>query len=1073
MASDISRTDDSERQHYKGVVMQQGRVVLDRDFNALQQIAGQRTDADALDFVGPCGTPDNGFAIEALIPSSPPLRVPPPPLNALMARNRDFLISPGTMYVGGQRAVFSSADYRLKTSYSYFDQPDWIEPDEPNTDATLEFVYLHLLEQEVSAIEDTDLKDVALGGPDTTQRVRLIKRVKRLKVDSSDCTAAFAQAQAWWRNNNLTFDPKTMRLLPQVSLQISFSTQASQPDPCEPVTQGGYLQPENQLIRVQISEGGAGGAPKLLWGYDNASFLYRADISDSKTLLLRQSPVDAFHIPRTGQVVEVLRSALIIDGGQSETAAGRSIVRCVAEATGVTRTLARGYQPSDRSIELDQPLPAAYIPDKNPLFVRVWQSELELSASGSSTVELIDTSNNSTTGIVVTIKMSLAEGLQAPVGAYWLFAARPGTPQAVYPERFLTDGQPPDGPRQWVCPLAVIDWAGDVTSPPDSPPQGLIPIVRDCREKFDNLVELTKRKLGGCCAITLHPEDLQADPMALQNTVDKFANHAQGIALCLTPGTYSLTQPLRLDSRHNGLTVEACHGGVLIQAAPNTEVKFLDGLVVLTQSTGVTVRGISFKSPAVRLKDAVAIQGDNAGDLLAIIQNLVEPHMMIGLRLLDCTDVSIVDCEFQMIPLSEVSNYAAAIFASASCRSLSVRKSRFIGPARVPIRPEPRPEAPPGVNQPSPSARGSRANVAAPATAAGGAKMQAEPAQNASGAQLFFRQLFINNPAFIKAFNLNLPAQAIGPIQVPSPEIPPPSVMLSAFMIVPSISSDVTGAPSLVRAVLDHAEFIDNRMQGLTVAVIGVSGAGKVGFQDNLITDCDGGIWFGGIDNANATRGNDDVKQIGYIRFYFNGYGGKPVTEALSVALAYPLANLKVNSLPALPMRQFHLTGNCIDALPANGAASGPAVILLLAPVRPPDPIGPDDNIDLSLDSDVSLLLNSNELRNGGRAIEETTVVAPTAILYSHAAVVQGNLFQNLVTPEVIRVRNDSLFIAAFELAVTGNVLRGQSFISDLNLSRDDQQSNRSDITNFDNNTVFRQLNSWRFFNYHKSDQPQ
>lgn len=1067
MSSDISRTDDSGRQHYKGVVMQQGRVILDRDFNALQEITEGRTDADALDFVGPCGTPDNGFAIDAIIPGSPPLWVPPPPLSPPISHNRDFLISPGTMYVGGQRAVFPRADYdKPPITYSYFDQPDWIQPDEPNTDATLEFVYLHLLEQEVSAVEDTDLKDVALGGPDTSQRLRLIKRVKRLKVDSGDCTPAFAQAQALWRNNNLAFDPKTMRLLPQASLKVSFSTQASQPDPCEPVAQGGYLQPENQLIRVQIADGGAGGTPKLLWGYDNASFLYRADISDSKTLLLRQSPVDAFHIPRAGQMVEVLRSALIIDSEQDETdpLKPRSIVRCVAEATGVIRTLTAGYQPGDRSIKLDQSLPADYVDDPNPLFVRIWQSELDLSASESSTVELTDTSNNSTTGIVVTINMSLAGGqLQAPVGAYWLFAVRPSTPQAVYPERFLTDAQPPDGPRQWVCPLAVIDWTGQTTSAPGSPPANFIPIVRDCREKFDNLVELTKRKLGGCCSITLHPEDLQADPLALQNTIDKFANHAQGVAVCLAPGTYSLAQPLRLDTRHSGITIEACHGAATIQVVPGTEVKFLDGLIVLTQSTGVTVRGISLKPPAVRLKDAVAISGGNAGGLPAIIPNLVEPHMMIGLRLLDCTDVSIVDCEFQMMPVSGVSNFAAAIFASGSCRGLSVRQSRFIGPTRkltstVVL-----------ARQPDQGAAANQA-VAIERRAAAGVAAGAEPAANASSdgtAQPLLRQLFINNPAFLRALNLGASAQAVGSIQVPPLEIPPPPVMLSAFMIVPSISPDVTGAPSLVRAVLDQAEFIDNRMQSLTVAVVGVSGAGKVRFQDNLITDCIGGIWFGGIDNANATRGNDDVKQIGYFQSLFNVLaGGKPLTEALNVALAYPLASLKVDSLPALPTQQFHLTGNRIDAFPADGGTSGSAVILLLAPLFTDEP----------LNFDVSLVLNSNELRNRGRTIAEPTSLAPTAFLYSQAAVVQGNLIQNLVTPVEPGATGSgsifSLIIQAFELAVTGNVLKGKSGISDLSdIKNNRNPDDRSDITNFDNNIVFHQLNSWRFFNYHKSDQ--
>jgi hypothetical protein len=902
--------------------------------------------------------------------------------------------------------------------------------------------------------------------------VRLIKRVKRLKVDSGDCTAAFAQAQVWWRNNNLAFDPKTMRLLPQASLKVSFSTQASQPDPCEPVAQGGYLQPENQLIRVQIADGGAGGTPKLLWGYDNASFLYRADISDSKTLLLRQSPVDAFHTPRTGQVIEVLRSALIIDSEQDETdpLKPRSLVRCVAEANGVIRTLSTGYQPSDRSIKLDQPLPPDYVNDSNPLFVRIWQSELDLSASESSTVELIDTSNNSTTGIVVTINMSLARGqLQTPIGAYWLFAARPGTPQAVYPERFLTDAQPPDGPRQWVCPLAVIDWTGQTTSPPGSPPANFIPIVRDCREKFDNLVELTKRKLGGCCVITLHPEDLQADPLALQNAIDRFANYAQGVAVCLTPGTYPLAQPLRLDARHNGISIEACHGAATIQVVPDTEVKFLDGLVVLTQITGVTVRGIDFKPPAVRLKDAVAISGNNVGSLPAIIPSLIEPHMMIALRLLDCTGVAIVDCEFQMMPVSGVSNFAAAIFASGSCRGLSVRQSRFIGPTRkltstiVLVR---QPDQGAAENQAAAVERRAAAGVAA------GAERAANVPGN-SGAQPFLRQVFIDNPAFLRALNLGASAQAVGPIQVPPLELPPPPIMLSAFMIAPSIefltNAAATGASNsrlLARAVLDEAEFIDNSMQGLTVAVVGVSGAGKVRFQDNLITDCIGGIWFGGIDNANATRSNDDVKQIGYFQSLFNVSGGKPITEALNVALAYPLANLKVNSLPALPAQQFHLTGNRIDALPANGETSGSAVILLLAPPFTSEP----------LDFDVSLLLNSNELRNRGRTIAEPTSLAPTAFLYSQAAVVQGNLIQNLVTPEEPGAIGSgsifSLIIQAFELAVTGNVLKGKSGISDLSdIKNNRNPDDRSDITNFDNNIVFHQLNSWRFFNYHKSDQ--
>ena len=63
MPSDRSRAPDRTRYGYTGVVAQQGRVILDRDFNAQQSLTADRITADALDFVGPCGTPDDGFAI--------------------------------------------------------------------------------------------------------------------------------------------------------------------------------------------------------------------------------------------------------------------------------------------------------------------------------------------------------------------------------------------------------------------------------------------------------------------------------------------------------------------------------------------------------------------------------------------------------------------------------------------------------------------------------------------------------------------------------------------------------------------------------------------------------------------------------------------------------------------------------------------------------------------------------------------------------------------------------------------------------------------------------------------------
>ena len=132
MPSDISRT--SDEQGYDGVVMQQGRVILDRDVNALRQTIDRRIAHDALDIIGPCGTPDNGFAIGPApgfsSPVNPPLWVPPiPPASPIAAEPYDFSISAGTMYVGGQRAVFPmNVPGQGAVEYSYFDQPNWLSP---------------------------------------------------------------------------------------------------------------------------------------------------------------------------------------------------------------------------------------------------------------------------------------------------------------------------------------------------------------------------------------------------------------------------------------------------------------------------------------------------------------------------------------------------------------------------------------------------------------------------------------------------------------------------------------------------------------------------------------------------------------------------------------------------------------------------------------------------------------------------------------------------------------------------------------------------------------------------------
>lgn len=85
MKSDISRSTFDARKHYSKVVMQQGRVQLDADWNEQQDILLHHLETSASDVIGASGASigESGFAIEFT-----------PGWN-------DLIISPGSLYVDG------------------------------------------------------------------------------------------------------------------------------------------------------------------------------------------------------------------------------------------------------------------------------------------------------------------------------------------------------------------------------------------------------------------------------------------------------------------------------------------------------------------------------------------------------------------------------------------------------------------------------------------------------------------------------------------------------------------------------------------------------------------------------------------------------------------------------------------------------------------------------------------------------------------------------------------------------------------------------------------------------------
>src|SRR5215208_6772128 len=82
---DFSRDTNDPRKHYSGVLMQQGRVQVDADWNEQLAIRQHRTHAEAVDVIGVCGAPlhQSGFQI------------------SVTPDGTDLMFSPGRMYVDG------------------------------------------------------------------------------------------------------------------------------------------------------------------------------------------------------------------------------------------------------------------------------------------------------------------------------------------------------------------------------------------------------------------------------------------------------------------------------------------------------------------------------------------------------------------------------------------------------------------------------------------------------------------------------------------------------------------------------------------------------------------------------------------------------------------------------------------------------------------------------------------------------------------------------------------------------------------------------------------------------------
>jgi len=512
MKGDFTRLTHDPRKHYTRVLKQQGRVDLDADWNEAVEILTSLERIEAVDVIGRCGAPEDGggFRIERA------------------AGDTTLTASPGRLYVDGLLCRLEGETPVLLSEQE--DLPGYTPP----TDDGNYLVYVDVWERHLTAVEDPGIREVALGGPDTTTRTRTISQIRfeplaeTGPLDLLDCRPHAAL-------------PATGLLAAQAEPDTDPGT------PCVVPSVAGYRGIENRLYRVEIHDAGrdADGnqvrTPTFVWSRDNGAVVLPIATGGISTNQVTLSTLgrDEVLTVREGDWVEIAGDASELRGHRGTLA----------------QIVANGIDRADLQVTLDRDV--SHHIGESHLKLRRWdQQSTDDVALDEGAVPIQADWFELEDGVQV--RFDLAGTYHA--GDYWLIPARTSEGGILWP----TVGDPAEaveltrfGITHHFCTLALARRVN-----------GLWVDVRDCRHLFPPLVDVARR---GCCVV-VHPGD------DVQQAVDTVLG-AGGGCVKLCAGVHEISGPLRLPRardviiRGQGAASvvrfrgrdEDGHGGVLIE----------------------------------------------------------------------------------------------------------------------------------------------------------------------------------------------------------------------------------------------------------------------------------------------------------------------------------------------------------------------------------------------------------------------------------------------------------------------------------------------------------------------------
>nr|MDT0659419.1 DUF6519 domain-containing protein [Micromonospora sp. DSM 115978] len=237
MKGDFSRRTFRAENHYRGVLLQQGRVQLDADWNEQADIRDYLDRVTARDTFGPHGAPSDTAGMAIVVDNGVPT------------------LTAGRYYVAGVLCENESP-------VPLFAQPDLPGVPPPGTNGRY-VAYLDVWTEHVTAVERPELREVALGGPDTATRARTVWQVR---LAAADPAATCAGLDDW--------EPQSGRGTGRLRARAQVPADGPA-GPCVVPVTAGYRRLENQLYRVEIHDGTPAGPSTFVWSRENGSVVAR------------------------------------------------------------------------------------------------------------------------------------------------------------------------------------------------------------------------------------------------------------------------------------------------------------------------------------------------------------------------------------------------------------------------------------------------------------------------------------------------------------------------------------------------------------------------------------------------------------------------------------------------------------------------------------------------------------------------------------------------------------------------------------------------------------------------------